>query len=151
MLSSRVLLLGRFHRVNLAPFFSFWDDLCGSAWSHPRHVRSSGLVILAHLAYQAAIFASLNVWITTPSSALGAYLLAYVIVSPQMAAMVFSMLRIPEATNLVLGWMMDAYRRDNAISFAAPGTPGSFDSSANKDAVYLFACHPTGWCAAQWL
>jgi hypothetical protein len=111
----------------------------------------SALLMAAHIAYAAALHGSLVLLWMWPLQALAAYLTAYCLVPPRLAAAAFNALGVPELVQAVFGGLLDAYRRDSNISFAAPGQPGCFDGHAGGKgsgkaltAPYIFACHPTG-------
>lgn len=141
------------HRANYAPFFTHWDCFNGSGQSAAVNTRpASALLSAAHLCYAAALHGTLQLVWMWPMQSIAAYIIAYLVISPQLAAAAFSALRVPEAVEAVFGGLLDTFRRDSNISFAAPGEPGHFDgTSAEKGAAdgapagpYIFACHPTG-------
>lgn len=133
-------------RSNYAPFFTWLDDACGSNF-HDRP-RCTLLFVAAAFVYQAALLATAHLLLTCPLRALAAWVVLYLMVTPQQAAALFDALHVPEAVRWALGWLMDAYRRDACVTYAEPGRPGAFTpnaSSADGAAQpYLFAVHPTG-------
>jgi len=136
----------------MAPFFSFWDDMCGTNASIPRNIPCSVLFIIAHCSYAVALTGSVCLFVMYPMQSLTAYILAYVVVSPEVAAAVFNALGAPQAVRYLLGWLMDVYRRDNSITYAAPGQPGSFNcTGADNAPAYIFAWHPTGEGLGLWV
>jgi hypothetical protein len=104
------------------------------------------------LGHQAAVLVTLHLLISWPAQTVAAYALTYLLVPVELAAAVSSGLRIPELVRSCCGWLQDAYRRHLAVSYSAPGSLGVFtpvESSGDKPATYIFACHPTGNAARR--
>ena len=97
-------------RSNFAPFYSHWDSLMGSNSTPGSNARApSALLIAAHICYAAALHGGLLVLLWKwPLHTLAAYIVAYVLVSPQTAAAAFNVLRLPESVRAVFGGLMDA-------------------------------------------
>jgi len=112
--------------------------------------------------YQLALLGSLHLLFTEARAALAVYILCYWLVTPMSAAAAAEWMRLPQITRAAFGWLMDAYMADSCITFAAKSQPGAFNASRatavpvrdravhstsdqqHAEAVYLFACHPTG-------
>ena len=132
------------------------------------------LVLTAHAVYHAALYAAVYLLITRPLPALTAYVMVYLLVPASAASAVAKALQLPDITRRLFGRLMDAYRSDNYITYAAPGAPGSLkaaltstiarvaattrhgasqdDATAQADRteggqhdpVHIFAVHPAG-------
>jgi hypothetical protein len=143
-------------------FFTFWDDLNGSS-SH-KQPPCSILVLTMHAIYQATLLGSIYAFITNHRIALAAYIACYWLVPPSVAAAAADWARLPQVTRALCSWLMDAYRRDNHITYnagaafrpsvvaAEEATDEDRDVSVarpdkDQDAhepTLIFACHPTG-------
>lgn len=138
-------------RSNYAPFFSFWDDITGTRSKACCQLNpSTPLNLAAHTCYMVAVFGGMYLALTRPLQALAAYVLLYLVVPPGLVAAVFNALHVPEGVRAIMGGLMDCYRSDNAVTYAAPGQPGSWDSASKGSSqavpvpIYIFGCHPTG-------
>jgi hypothetical protein len=125
----------------------YWDDKYGS--SYPAKPPCSLLVLTAHAVYQAVLYAAVYLLVTRPLPALIAYVMVYLLVPASAASAMAEALRLPDITRRLFGRLMDAYRSDNYITYAAPGAPGSLEaaltSSTATATVAATARHGASW------
>jgi hypothetical protein len=96
-------------------------------------------VLAAHAVYQAALYAAVYLLITRPLPALTAYVMVYLLVPASAASAVAEALRLPDITRMLFGRLMDAYRSDNCITYAAPGAAGSLEAALKSPTATVAA------------
>jgi hypothetical protein len=126
VLAAATALLSR--RNNFSFFFTFWDELYGTAHDAPPPVGLS--VMVTHAVYG---FAIITTWFHLlpfyPVSFFTTWVLLYLVIPPTAASAVANWVGLPEATRRISGWFMDIYRRDNYVTYAPSGAAGSFQAA----------------------
>jgi hypothetical protein len=136
------------HRRNYSFYFTYWDDKNGS--SYPSRPPCTLLVLVAHALYQAALFTAVSLFVTRPLPTLAVYVTAYLLVPVSAVSTVAEKLHLPEITRTLFGRLMDTYRSDNCITYAAAGTLGSLDAAlASAPAAAAAVPAPAGSDADQ--